>query len=146
MMNGELSSSSGGAAIIIVNPYLMGCCIVQEISKWGYVVIALWMAGFLDVMKMHIPLSCEHLTYYVECNQEDALTNTVQVVQRAVEPYKIVDVLAGGEAGVDLADGLSEAMQLQTNGMDIPSHHDKKIQQELIQQAGLCLVCQVAGK
>jgi biotin carboxylase len=58
---------------------------------------------------------------------------------------RIVACLAGGEAGVDLADALSEAMTLRTNGTQIPNKRDKKIQQELIKKRGLRSVRQSCG-
>jgi len=53
--------------------------------------------------------------------------------------------LAGGEAGVDLADALSEHMKVRTNGTDIPNRRDKKVQQEIIRRHGLRSVRQAGG-
>jgi biotin carboxylase len=52
---------------------------------------------------------------------------------------------AGGEAGVDLADALSEKLELRTNGTAIPNRRDKKLQQELCRDAGLRSVRQAGG-
>ena len=54
--------------------------------------------------------------------------------------------VCGGEAGVDLADALSEELGLLTNGTKIENRRDKKVQQELIKQAGLRSIRQQAGK
>lgn len=52
---------------------------------------------------------------------------------------------AGGEAGVDYADALSEHMGLRSNRTRIPNKRDKKIQQELIKEAGVRSVRQACG-
>merc|ERR1712232_1002867 len=57
----------------------------------------------------------------------------------------IAAVIVGGEAGVPLADSLSEYLQLRSNGTQIPQRRDKKIQQELVKAAGLRSVRQAGG-
>jgi biotin carboxylase len=52
----------------------------------------------------------------------------------------------GGEAGVDLADALSEFLKVRTNGTTIPNRRDKKVQQEIIRKHGLRSVRQAGGK
>ena len=64
---------------------------------------------------------------------------------QAAGKKRVVACLAGGEAGVDFADALSERMNLRTNGTRIPNKRDKKIQQELIKDAGLRSVRQACG-
>jgi biotin carboxylase len=51
----------------------------------------------------------------------------------------------GGEAGVDLADALSEHMKIRTNGTNIANRRDKKVQQEIIRKHGLRSVRQAGG-
>ena len=104
------------------------------------------MDGFSEAMKTHVPLSVTNLSYHAEVMEATMLGDTVKTVQMATKPFKIVAVLAGGEAGVDLADSLSEALNLRTNGTDIPSRRDKKLQPELIKKAGLRSVRQAGGK
>jgi biotin carboxylase len=58
---------------------------------------------------------------------------------------QVVAVVCGGEAGVNLADSLSEEMQLLTNGTQVPNRRDKKVQQELVKAAGLRSIRQAAG-
>ena len=52
---------------------------------------------------------------------------------------------AGGEAGVDVADALSEYLGLRSNGTEIENRRDKYVQQELIRQAGLRAVRQAGS-
>lgn len=130
---------------VLVDPYSTGCLIAEEIAKRGYKVIALWTKGFSDDMKTHVPLSCENLNYHAEVQDEGDLGETLKAVYKAAGQYRVVTVIAGGEAGVDMADALSERMSVRTNGTDIPNRRDKKLQQELIKKAGLRSVRQAGG-
>ncbi|GAX17529.1 hypothetical protein FisN_18Lh175 [Fistulifera solaris] len=133
-------------AVIVVDPYSTGCLIAEEIYKRGYKVIALWTDGFSEEMKKHIPLSCTSLVYHAEVTEPTTgLGDTQKLVLMAAGALRVVACLAGGEAGVDLADKLSERLQLRTNGTEIPNRRDKKIQQELIASSGLRSVRQAAG-
>jgi len=96
-------------------------------------------------MKTHIPMSVQNLEYYAEVTEVDTLNGTAAAVQKAAKSFRIVACLAGGEAGVDLADALSEKLGVRTNGTDIPNRRDKKLQQELCKEAGLRSVRQAGG-
>jgi len=98
--------------VVFVDPYSTGCTIAQEISNRGYLVVALWTIGFSDEMKTHIPNSCASLKYFCEMTQVESLDETADTLRSKVEPHTIVACLAGGEAGVDVADALSENMGL----------------------------------
>jgi biotin carboxylase len=132
-------------AVVLVDPYSTGCCVAQEISKRGYTIMALWTKGFAEDMKKHVPLSCEGLTYRAEVDEGNGLDDTVVRIKKAAGMLRVVAVIAGGEAGVDLADALSEKMNLRTNGTEVPNRRDKKIQQELVKAAGFRSVRQSAG-
>ena len=86
--------------------------------------MALWTKGFAEEMKSHIPLSVGKMNYYAEISEADTLADTVAAVYKAADQFRVVAVLAGGEAGVDLADALSERMELRTNGTVIPNKRD----------------------
>ena len=132
--------------VVMVDPYSTGCCIVDEILKRGYHVICLWTKGFSEEMKLHVPLSCVgKMRYHAQVDEASDLDETVKVVNKAAATLRIVACIAGGEAGVDLADALSERLNLRTNGTDIPNRRDKKLQQELIKACGLRSVRQAGG-
>ena len=133
--------------VVIVDPYSTACVIAQEIARRGYLIIALWTHEFSDEMKTHVPESCGRMDYFTEITEiPGSLEETEQVLKKAVgETYSIVACIAGGEAGVDYADAFSEHLGLMTNGTDIPNRRDKKLQQELIQQAGLRSVRQAGS-
>ena len=136
---------SSKECVLIIDPYSTGCCIAEEIMKRGFSVIALWTKGFAPEMKLHVPLSCGEMNYFAEVEEADTLGETVKVALKAAGQLRVVACIAGGEAGVDLADALSERLELRTNGTDIPNRRDKKLQQELIKKHGLRSVRQAGG-
>lgn len=131
--------------VVLVDPYSTGCCIAEEIMKRGYRIMALWTKGFSPEMKTHVPLSVGEITYMAELDEAETLADTVTAVYKAAGEFRVVACLAGGEAGVDFADALSERMNLRTNGTVIPNKRDKKLQQELIAKRGLRAVRQAGG-
>ena len=133
-------------AVILVDPYSTGCLIGKEMYKRGYALLCLWTTGFSADMKLHVPQSAGTMTYHAQITEGATLEETAQACRAAAGPrLQIVACLAGGEAGVDLADALSEHMQLRTNGTEIPNRRDKKVQQELVRQAGLRSVRQAGS-
>eukprot|EP00548_Thalassiothrix_antarctica_P001956 CAMPEP_0194145846 /NCGR_PEP_ID=MMETSP0152-20130528/18861_1 /TAXON_ID=1049557 /ORGANISM="Thalassiothrix antarctica, Strain L6-D1" /LENGTH=954 /DNA_ID=CAMNT_0038846195 /DNA_START=80 /DNA_END=2944 /DNA_ORIENTATION=+ len=131
--------------VVLVDPYSSGCCVGLEAQKRGYNLAALWTVGFAEEMKSHVPLSCGGLKYIKEINEADTIEETVKRLESATGSLRIVAVLTGGEAGVDTADAVSEAMNLRTNGTDVPNRRDKKVQQELIRAAGFRATRQAGG-
>lgn len=146
--------SENQKAVLVVTPYSTGCCVALEMQRRGYAIMALWIKGFAEEMKAHIPISCsKELRYVCEIEEGETLEGTVdEVHQRAkTAGLEVVACLAGGEAGVDFADVLSEAMGLLTNGTlygdngEVLNRRDKKIQQELLRDAGMRSVRQAGS-
>ena len=136
-------------AVVIVTPYSTGCCIANEVQSRDYKVICLWSAGFSEVMKTHIPMSVrDTLQYDLVLDEQATLDETANLVLNEAHRcnMRVVSVLCGGEAGVDLADALSETLGLRTNGTLVKNRRDKKVQQELVKAAGLRSVRQAAGQ
>ena len=137
MRRAMTTTDASKEVVVMVDPYSTGCCVALDIKKRGYSVLALWTYGFSPEMKLHVPLSCEGLSYDGELEEDPAgLDGTMERVLKAAGKLRVVAVIAGGEAGVDLADALSEKMKVRTNGTEIPNRRDKKVQQELIKAAG----------
>lgn len=130
---------------VVVDPYSTGCCVAQEIQKRGYLIIAVWTIGFSPEMKTHVPRSCGVMNYFGEIDQAESLEETNTRLKEAAQGHEISCCFAGGEAGVDFADALSEYLGLLTNGTEIPNRRDKYVQQELNRQAGLRAVRQAGG-
>jgi len=145
MRRGMTTVDASREVVVMVDPYSTGCCIAQEIQKRGYRIICLWTLGFSEEMKKHVPLSCEGLEYFAEVTEEDTLADTVKAVYQAAGQLRVVACIAGGEAGVGLADALSERLDVRTNGTAIANRRDKKVQQELIKKYGLRSVRQAGG-
>lgn len=131
--------------VVIVDPYSTGCVIGEEIVKRGFSVMAVWTKGFSEIMKTHVPLAVRELKYIAEVTQADTLADTASAIYKAAGSKRVVACIAGGEAGVDLSDALSEYLKVRTNGTNIPNKRDKKLQQELIKKRGLRSVRQACG-
>mmetsp|Transcript_32066 Transcript_32066/g.65415 ORF Transcript_32066/g.65415 Transcript_32066/m.65415 type:complete len:694 (+) Transcript_32066:419-2500(+) len=134
--------------VVVVDPYSTGCLVVQEIQSRGYKVIALWTKGFSEEMKTHIPLHCGTMSYHAEVSEGDNPGETQRELYKAAGALRIVACIAGGEAGVDTADVMSERLLVRTNGAKgvFANRRDKKVQQELVKAAGLRSIRQAAGK
>jgi len=131
--------------VVVVDPYSTGCLVVNEIQSRGYQVIACWTLGFSAEMKTHTPGAAGKMKYYAEVDELEELADTVRAIYEAAGKLRVVACIAGGEAGVDCADAVSERMNLRTNGTQVANRRDKKIQQELIRDAGMRSVRQAAG-
>jgi biotin carboxylase len=145
LMKRMTTIDSSKEAVVIVDPYSTGCCIAEEIQKRGYTMFALWTKGFAPEMKLHVPLSVGKIIYKAELDEADTLVDTASLVYKTADKLRVIACIAGGEAGVDLADALSERLKVRTNGTRIPNKRDKKLQQELIKEAGLRSVRQACG-
>ena len=90
--------------VVMVTPYSTGCCLAQEIQRRGYTLICLWNQGFSDDMKKHVPTSCSELKYLAELTECDDMADTIASLEKTAASggCKIVGVICGGEAGVDL--------------------------------------------
>lgn len=142
------TNENADKAVIVVTPYSTGCCMALEMQEKGFQIICLWSKGFSAHMKTHVPDSCKgKLSYAAEVTQAGSLKGTADLMRDIAESNKwnLVACVCGGEAGVDLADALSEELGLITNGTHIPNRRDKKVQQELIGEAGLRSVRQGGG-
>ena len=126
---------------------------------------SIWTKGFAPEMKTHIPLSCRDLTYIAQVDDlqpwsvQDLIDNikaaaSNYAISKGKETkggtesyYTISGCIAGGEAGVDMADLLSEQLGVLTNGTkgDYKNRRDKKVQQELVRSKGLRAVRQACG-
>jgi hypothetical protein len=85
------------------------------------------------------------MQYYAVVTEGDDPGETSRELYKAAGAFKIVGCICGGEAGVDLADVLSERLLVRTNGAAL-NRWDKRVQQEVIKAAGLRSVHQCAGK
>ncbi len=88
------------------------------------------------------------MSYHAEVTEGDNPGETQRELYKAAGTLRIVACIAGGEAGVDTADVMSERLLVRTNGAKgvFANRRDKKVQQELVKAAGLRSIRQAAGK
>eukprot|EP00934_Nitzschia_sp_Nitz4_P008718 Nitzschia sp. Nitz4//scaffold4_size323378//113963//117664//NITZ4_000649-RA/size323378-snap-gene-0.451-mRNA-1//-1//CDS//3329553366//8708//frame0 len=145
LMKRMTTVDSSKEVVAIVDPYSTGAAVAEEIIKRGFSCMALWTKGFSPEMKTHVPLSCGKLNYFAEIEEAETLEATIDLLNKKAGKLRLVACLAGGEAGVDLADALSERLKLRTNGTSIANRRDKKVQQDIIKKHGLRSVRQAGS-
>jgi len=96
-------------------------------------------------MKLHVPNAFGEIHYLAQVTEGKALQETADRCRKATSNAEIVADIVGGEAGVQLADELSEYMGLRTNGTEIANRRDKAVQQALIKKAGLRSIREARG-
>ena len=94
-------------------------------------------------MKTHIPVSCRDLSYIAQVDDLEpwSLDTLITEINKSANDkcfstrkrmryYTISGVIAGGEAGVDMADVLSERLGVLSNGAkgEFANRRDKKVQ------------------
>lgn len=94
-------------------------------------------------MKTHIPVSCRDLSYIAQVDDLESwsLDTLITEINKSANEhakrigkgdgyYTISGVIAGGEAGVDMADVLSERLGVLSNGAkgEFANRRDKKVQ------------------
>jgi len=131
--------------IVIVDPYSTGSSVSLELHKRGFPLIALWTDD-VGESKEHwceeaLRMSRDKL-YMAEVSQagETSMEELAARLRAAAGSLAICDLVCGGETGVKLADVLSEAMGLRTNGTDggaMKDRRDKSIQQDSVRATGL---------
>jgi hypothetical protein len=115
----------------------------MEIAKRGHPIMAIWTKGFNPEMKTHVPPPAKDLTYLAEIDDVDpwSLDDLIYAIRMTCsfkargsgkddDYYVICGCIAGGEAGVDMADALSERLGVLSNGTagDYKNRRDKKVQ------------------
>jgi hypothetical protein len=121
-------STASNQVVVLVDPYSTGCCIGQEMQKRGYSLVAVWTHDFTGDWRLHIPASCGGVMHYIAEVTEiegETLEQVANKVRQAVAPKQVICCIAGGEAGVDYADALSEQMGCPM-GRTFPSAETRK--------------------
>jgi hypothetical protein len=146
--------------ILVVDPYSTGCLVAMEIAKRGHPIVAIWTKGFNPEMKTHVPPPARDLVYLAEIDDVepwdlDDLISAVRDVASGIatsagrppDHYVVSGCIAGGEAGVDAADALSERLGVPSNGTEggYANRRDKRVQQDLVRAAGMRAVRQACG-
>merc|ERR1712194_897414 len=85
------------------------------------------------------------LPWLGEVCEKSSLQETCAEIVSLVGERELVGVIVGGETGVILADELSEALGLRTNGTACKGRRDKSEQQKLVKASGLRSTREASG-
>jgi biotin carboxylase len=130
-------------AVVVVDPFSTGAVLAADLFQRGYKVIALYSAN-LDQLLNVANLVPKGVTVSFEAVVPfDDNLGVIQERLAALKAVRVVAVLPGAETGVELADALSEAMGLVTNGTaQSEARRNKYVMGETVRAAGLRAVRQ----
>lgn len=126
-------------AVVVIDPYSSGRFYLYELKKRGFPIIAI--RSSLDVSAYFKKAYDDHKEYFAEALDYPTLDNNLDRLLREVRglPYKIVAVIAGSDVGVELAEHLSEKMNMPTtNGTKLLFQRiDKAAMQDQLRACGV---------
>lgn len=131
--------------IAVCDPVSTGGTLAAELASRGYHMIKVWTSDCSLEFKEHIPKCAQNLEWLGEVTEQPELAQTVAAVRSVAGKYELIACVVGGESGVTLADALSEALGLRTNGTELASRRDKSVQQKLVKAAGLRSTREASG-
>jgi len=133
-------------AIVVVDTFTTGAMLANQLYKMGYKIICVLSADLKDLLKM-VPEGLEvsfvaTIMFDTGIDEDVAFQSVMDQISKVNIP--ITAVLAGAETGVELADQLSEAMGLRTNGTALSeARRNKYVMGETVRKAGLRAVKQL---
>ena len=145
---GELLPS----VVLVVDPVSTGACFSKVAAARGFLVIALWSneaAGSTRKISSCADHSKEKV-YWATVEEEVSIEETVKVIEQSIETIhpgaQIRGCVPGSEAGVNLAELVSEHLGLQCNGL-FPGgdRRNKHVQRNALLMAGCRAVQEVRG-
>jgi phosphoribosylamine-glycine ligase len=126
----------------VVNPFSTGAYVAEELAKRTFKVIALWTRAISNAQRN----SGINFRAFASIEEGVDLDETLAAVKDAAKNFRIVACICGGAEGSFLTDALSELLGVRTNGTEIRNRGSKKVQQEIIKEAGLRSIRQVTGQ
>eukprot|EP00808_Paulinella_micropora_P006701 g65337.t1 len=110
----------GTSCMVVVDPLSTGAVLVAEILTRGCKVIRVFSDVF-PAKLMDMVLDGLKIEYAATVQHRGDLNSTLEELQDQAEEHglEILGVTPGCETGVELADALSEALDLRTNGTDL---------------------------
>lgn len=139
-------SNNREEAVIVVDTFSTGAVLCHELYQEHFKIICVLSGDLKDLLNM-IPSGLDFQFYNTliletDIDYEQAIQNLLHKLHQL--PVTIKAVIAGAETGVELADQLSERMQLLTNGTELTeARRNKYIMGETIRAAGLRAVKQL---
>jgi biotin carboxylase len=134
--------------VVVIDPFSTGAVLAAAFSSAGYAVIAAYSAKLeaLATLQSLVPQGLQ-VSFAAVVGYEDnhcAMANTLIATAQAQCHQEILAVVAGTETGVELADHLSELMELRSNGIALSEARRNKYHMgETIRQAGIRAVRQL---
>jgi biotin carboxylase len=141
-----VQEDNSGKAVVVTDTFSTGAQLANTLFKMGYKVICVLSADLKDLLKM-VPEGLEvtfaaTITLDTAAEYTAALQSVIDQISAVGLP--VVGVFPGAETGVELADALSEAMGLLTNGTaQSEARRNKYVMGETIRAAGLRAVKQL---
>merc|ERR1712190_227058 len=111
----------------------------------GFQMIKVWSSDVTPEFKEHVPSVAKDMPWLAEVSEQETIEETCNELRRFVGDRELVGVVVGAETGVILADELSEALGLRTNGTICRGRRNKSEQQKLVKAAGLRSTREASG-
>ena len=131
-------------AVVVVDPFSTGAVLASDLSKQGYEVIVAYSANLEQLASLTglVPSGvCISFAAVIPFHK-DAVHMKQELL--SLKHLEVVAVVPGAETGVELADKLSEVMQLRTNGTSLSeARRNKYVMGETIRSCGLRAVKQL---
>jgi len=135
--NGMMTAQK--TAVVVVDPYSSGRFYLYELEKRGFPIIV--VRSSLNVSPFFKKVYDAHVEYFAECSDFPELGGDLERLHDALDalPYTIVAVIAGSDVGVELAEQLSEKMEMATtNGTELLFQRiDKAAMQDQLRKYGI---------
>jgi len=131
--------------VAVCDPVSTGGSIAAELANRGYLMLKVWTLAVTDEFKDHVPSVAKTMDWLGEISEKAHLEETCANISAVVGDRDLVGVIVGGETGVILADELSEAFGLRTNGTACKGRRNKSEQQKLVKGANLRSTREASG-
>jgi hypothetical protein len=142
----SISSPIREQVVAVCDPVSTGGAVAAALWDRGYQMIRVWSSAVSPEFKEHVPSVAKELPWLGEVTEQLTVEETGAAILALVGERELVGVVVGGETGVILADELSEALGLRTNGTECKGRRDKSEQQKLVKAAGLRATRESSGR
>merc|ERR1712066_1138239 len=131
--------------VAVCDPVSTGGAIAAMLSSRGFQMVKVWSSDVTLEFKEHVPSVAKDMPWLAEVNEQETIEETCNQLRHVVGNRQLVGVVVGAETGVILADELSEALGLRTNGTICKGRRNKSEQQKLVKAAGLRSTREASG-
>jgi len=140
-----MSMANMEQVVAVCDPVSTGGAIAAMLSSRGFQMIKVWSLDVTPEFKEHVPSVAKHMPWLGEVTEQSTIEETCVKLQSLVGDRQLAGVVVGGETGVILADELSAALGLLTNGTACKGRRNKSEQQKLVKAAGLRSTREASG-